>query len=432
MKNSCMLVPDAGNGNESRLFKDLIGRGLPRETAKKIWAFTKTDTFKQDAPVSIEYDENGEPTIGSLSTIMDIDSFAPSTEVDDKATAKDSGIVDSSGKPVVFDKADTALTQAAAYNRSAKDTVAVVEQVRNGFKATVKPRTVDSLIESDKNEARRVLNRALLQMLERLGFNIGFSNDPSYYGVFDPLLAEDNAELLKTVIAISNDELGLEALPEEACHLIIAGMRGHKLRERLDAAFTDDVVREVLGEEYDMYKRKYADDGMLAERLREEAEGKMLARMLKGENINTKYENQKNNDILTINRDEYTDEFRRVQEESNRLVEEDVAAYHRGRKQLDANEQRLLGAAFKRLLSRNLRTGANKWVDLIGKGNTFHIAQVNATLFYDVFETVRKYLPNGELVDLHDNYDNCKCFLSDDGLCGFAIEPGGNLVSILS
>lgn len=283
MKNSCRLIPGAGNGNDSQLFKDLAKRGLSRDAAKKIWAFTKTDIFKQNMPVGIEYDENGEPTIESLSTIIDIDSFAEKTEVYDKTLAKENSIADSNGKPVVFDKADTALTQASAYNKKSKDTVAVVEQTRDGFKATIKPKTVESLIESDKNEARQKLNKALLEVLNRLGFSVGFSSDPSYYGVFDPLLAEDNAELLKTVIAIANDEMGLEALPEEASHLIIAGLQGHKLKERLDATFTDDVVREVLGEDYERYKKKYADGGMLAERLREEAEGKMLARMLRGE-----------------------------------------------------------------------------------------------------------------------------------------------------
>ena len=64
--------------------------------------------------------------------------------------------------------------------------------------------------------------------------------------------------------------------------------------------------------------------------------------------------------------------------------------------------------------------------------STFEIKIVKGSLFHDVFSVVRKYLPNGELVDLHDNYDNCKCFLTNDGLSGFAIEPDGNLVSVFS
>jgi len=53
-------------------------------------------------------------------------------------------------------------------------------------------------------------------------------------------------------------------------------------------------------------------------------------------------------------------------------------------------------------------------------------------VFHDIFEVVRDYLPNGELVDLHDNYDDCICYISEDGLQGFAIEKGGNLVSVFN
>lgn len=57
---------------------------------------------------------------------------------------------------------------------------------------------------------------------------------------------------------------------------------------------------------------------------------------------------------------------------------------------------------------------------------------VNASLFHDIFQINRQYLPNGELVDLHEDYSNAKCFISDDGLCGFAIEDDGNLISVFS
>lgn len=86
MGNSCRLIPDAGNGNDSVLFKDLTKRGLSRDAAKKIWAFTKTDMFKDNVPTNIEYDENGEPTIDSLSTVMDgflpIGGFTPLVKIE--------------------------------------------------------------------------------------------------------------------------------------------------------------------------------------------------------------------------------------------------------------------------------------------------------------------------------------------------------------
>ena len=33
---------------------------------------------------------------------------------------------------------------------------------------------------------------------------------------------------------------------------------------------------------------------------------------------------------------------------------------------------------------------------------------------------------------MHDNYDNCTCYLSDDGLSGFAITKNGDLISVFN
>ena len=125
-----------------------------------------------------------------------------------------------------------------------------------------------------------------------------------------------------------------------------------------------------------------------------------------------------NYSTLTINRDEYTDDFRRVQEESRNLSKEDVSRYHRGANSRDYDDtRRSLGAVYGGLLSRNLTSSVgSRSLTSKKNGTTFNILQVNGSLFHDIFEINRNYLQNGELVDLHDNYDNCKCYLSDDGL----------------
>ena len=142
-----------------------------------------------------------------------------------------------------------------------------------------------------------------------------------------------------------------------------------------------------------------------------------------------------NNNILTIKENEYTDEFRRIQEESRSLLPEEVSTFHKEglpRRDYD-NLKRSLGTVYARLLSRGTsRSLGSRSLTSVKHGTTFNILQVNGSLFHDVFEINRNYLQNGELVDLHENYDNYKCYLSDDGLCGFAIEPDGNLVSVFS
>ena len=143
-------------------------------------------------------------------------------------------------------------------------------------------------------------------------------------------------------------------------------------------------------------------------------------------------EEDSNANIIRVERDGYTDEFRRIQEESNRLSQSDVSDYHSRNRKLEESGRRALEVVYGRLLAGGSRGRAGVWTHLTGKGNTFRIARVNSELFHDIFEVNRKYLPNGELVDLHEDYSNAKCFLTDDGMCGFAIEEGGNLVSVFS
>lgn len=131
---------------------------------------------------------------------------------------------------------------------------------------------------------------------------------------------------------------------------------------------------------------------------------------------------------------ERTDDFGRIQEESNRLRNTQIGEYHKDTNNVlfGDDARRTFGRVYSGLLSRNNGTGYYSRADLGGKGNVFAIGLVHPKLFHDIFEINRKYLPNGELDDLHDDYSECKCFISNDGLCGFAIEPDGNLISLFS
>ncbi len=163
-------------------------------------------------------------------------------------------------------------------------------------------------------------------------------------------------------------------------------------------------------------------------------------------NLSSETVEQNNNKLIKNKEYDTTDEFNRLQEESLGLSETKIQQYHKGYRGGingeiipifgDEDRQRL-GRIYKRVLSRGTNTRANSRTTLIhklnnGQTSTFNIAAVSPKLFHDIFEINRKYLPNGELVDLHDDYSNCKCFISDDGLCGFAIEEDGNLVSVFS
>lgn len=141
----------------------------------------------------------------------------------------------------------------------------------------------------------------------------------------------------------------------------------------------------------------------------------------------------KDNNRLTNKEIKYGNEFRRVQEESRKLLQgAKPTAYQRGDSILDASTRGTLAAAFKGLLSQGDGAVLGQWTSIESNGSQFRVAQVNPTVFHDIFEINRAYLKYGELVDLHEDYTGCKCFLSDDGLSGFVIEDNGNLVSVFN
>ena len=163
-----------------------------------------------------------------------------------------------------------------------------------------------------------------------------------------------------------------------------------------------------------------------------------LDKNIKDNTINSSNSRSENKNSKENGTEEYkaTDEFRRVQEASRKLSQEQIS---RMRERLSDEDKRRLGG----LLGRQLDTARNggwyshrsslAYTNEKKKLNSkFDIGDVNPKLFHDIFEIVRTYLHNGELVDLHDDYSDAKCFITSDGLAGFAIEPDGNLVSVFS
>lgn len=134
--------------------------------------------------------------------------------------------------------------------------------------------------------------------------------------------------------------------------------------------------------------------------------------------------------------DEGDDEFLRVQEESGSL---------------DAGTQRVLwqrGTSIvppggrprlARVLSKRAKRGWNGSESTVWtvkdreNDRDVRMMQVTGKAFKDVFDVARHYIKNGQMVDTHDSYDGYDCYLSEDGLWGFAIEQEtGNLVSVFS
>ena len=155
----------------------------------------------------------------------------------------------------------------------------------------------------------------------------------------------------------------------------------------------------------------------------------------KGINPMTAKDNTINNNNNGTGQYKQTDEFRRVQE----AVRGSGKEASRGRSvfegYLTPDQRQHLADVLERQLGSidSFIHGSSRNVINQKHGTSFNIhSEVNPTLFHDIFEVVRYYTKNAELVDLHDDYSDCKCYLSEDGTTGFAIEPDGNLVSVFN
>lgn len=151
--------------------------------------------------------------------------------------------------------------------------------------------------------------------------------------------------------------------------------------------------------------------------------------------INTNNFRSKNKKSKENGTEEYkaTDEFRRVQEAVRKGSQGQRKSIYDGDLSTD-QRQRLANVLRGQLGSiDSFIHGSSRTVTNQRKGTSFNIhSEVNPKLFHDMFEVVRYYTQNGELVDLHDDYSDAKCFLTEDGTAGFAIEPDGNLVSVFN
>lgn len=169
-------------------------------------------------------------------------------------------------------------------------------------------------------------------------------------------------------------------------------------------------------------------------------------------NVVEELNNKTQNDIMSEeeqvekyfkNKQEAENEFRRLQEESRGLSENERELFRRGNKEIDENLrtrlQRVLGERIKS--SRGNDSNNARVLTDSKTGNQFNVYDnVDGQTFHDVFEIARTYTKNGELVDLHPietsdegtGYNDTKNYLSADGMSGYAITKDGDLISVFN
>lgn len=279
MAQSCRLSPVVFKRNgtkieekDSKLFKDIKQAVGDRETAWKMWAYTKTPEFKAQHK-DVEYDELGEVTFPSLIKTLGLQDVYDSQKKAEEA-ARDYGFSNT-----VFENPETAISKVDAFNSKEKRFIASLHKSDKGYEVSVHPRNAQTIQEARQQSYNHALTGEIIDLLQSMGFSVEWVSDPKFDGLFNP----ENASLhdgLLTLISIAKGERGEEALPEEFSHLIIEGLINHPLVQRLLNTLDDKQIREVLGDSYEKYAKEYDNDSL---KLKKEAAGKLLAQHITGQ-----------------------------------------------------------------------------------------------------------------------------------------------------
>lgn len=282
-KNSCVWTPGINkdlSGEPSALHSDLVNYTGERAIASGVWAATKVNGLIDKS--NLELDQNGEPTLDSLSKVVPIREMAK--ELNQKTSLsvekREIGAIDSNGKPIAHDSLNEVMTTINEFNESHPDLIAYPTEQNKKFLINVEYKDATNYQKAQEAAFQNDLNNRLLGIMRSLGFTA--TNDDRVSGIFDPMNAVETANGLIAVIRIAKGQRGEAAFPEEFSHFMIKGLQDHPLVQRiLKAVNNEEVIRRVLGEEYEKYAKEYTENGRLdMDRMAEEAAGKLLQKYI--------------------------------------------------------------------------------------------------------------------------------------------------------
>lgn len=290
MSESCVYIPSVKKNNKeesSKLFLDLLSKINDRNLVVSAYSMAVSNKEIFD-----RFDEFGEPLVKDV-----IDSFDIAINFKDKVN--DNDILESlnlkDNNVLIYDKSfNETFNKIRDFNSKKEGKIIIVKQDNNGFYGELVPSTIDNVQEIENQEYLYTLNNKMRLALNELGFDVTRLDDLNDNGIFSPEDAEKNANGLIDIIKLSKGIEGDYAFSEEFSHFLVAGLRRTELINRLLNTLDDNAIKEILGDEYEIYKQKYSnkakDSTELQRLLKEEVAGKLLAERL---NNNVSYNRNK-------------------------------------------------------------------------------------------------------------------------------------------
>lgn len=270
MSRICKLVPDKGV-----MFFDSLKSKFGRNKAVNLFNKVNPEFLKRHSR-KLKLDSEGFPTVDTFLAIKEIRDYLGELEILYTLNSSFNNIEDTRSNY------DSLVEQAYNFNTTSPQRdkyVAVVEQNDVAIRVTVKEKTTENEKIFKEQYGAKKLNQAFAEVLEPLGVTIGditeMEKRAGRRGVTNFEAAKRLGKDCISIIRVSNDMEGAEALAEENCHLLIGVKREEPLIKRALSLLSQSevILRNVLGNDYEATVKFHNNDMSL---VAEEVLGQML------------------------------------------------------------------------------------------------------------------------------------------------------------
>lgn len=282
---TCRVTPVVRRPNgemaSSKLHQNLSLFISNNTAVNNLWDMVHNNRLKPNDGSKFELDENGEPTVEevlgktSAGKVVSDDDIVSGLNVMKEDTANYEGV----------QGAKRAAYEAVRYNSTSPlADRAIAEVVVDKENSTSVVRFVNSTAETRQKAEAVVRGKSLSDKLEnwlnRHGISVGALTEAEegagIDGVTDFSTARRTADGLREIVRVARGDAGRAAITEEAAHVAVMALNGKddSVTRALNLLMrNEDLIRRILGNEYESYKLKYGGD---LRKLAHEAAGHLL------------------------------------------------------------------------------------------------------------------------------------------------------------
>lgn len=237
----CKIKPN------SSLYDSIESLTNNRKNSLLLYTYFTSESFKNKAFSELQFSDNGEPTFESVQPFINLGAVQSEKSklqimAKELNATKNNLIVELVEKVVEFNKVNP-------------DHIGVITTLKTGeSRVEVFPVSADSQMKKDQFEKAYNTYKIIDANLQQLGIPVTILNSEIMKfedGFFNPQALNDSVSGLYGVINIANNMQGFEALPEEYAHLVIEALKDTPIIRRLENLITDEITREVLGNDYE-------------------------------------------------------------------------------------------------------------------------------------------------------------------------------------